>query len=203
MTIKCILFDLDGVLINTHKIQVEATLLALKKKIEVNKYIKNTVNETTTTKYKLRKLSNKNYFRKSEINNIYNEKIKIFEKIYLTRLKKNIRLIELFKKLKKNDLRLGIVTNANKNSTLKILKKIGIIKLFDCIITNNDVKKNKPFPDPYIKAMKILKVKPNNTIIYEDSVVGILSAKRSKAKYKRVTRISYINYKNINKDVFK
>lgn len=53
-------------------------------------------------------------------------------------------------------------------------------------MTNNNRIKPKPNPEPYNYAMKILKVQKKNTLIFEDSPVGLLSAKRSGANYVKI-----------------
>lgn len=51
----------------------------------------------------------------------------------------------------------------------------------------------KPEPEPYLKAIDYLKVDKNKSIIFEDSEVGIISAKNSGCNY-----IHIKNYKEVN-----
>ena len=51
--------------------------------------------------------------------------------------------------------------------------------LFDCIITRDDCLNSKPSPDPYLKALKIVNLFPNECAALENSPLGIISAKKA------------------------
>ena len=53
----------------------------------------------------------------------------------------------------------------------------------DGIITGDDVEHSKPAPDPFLEAMRREGVTPAETIIFEDSAVGIEAARRTGAPY--------------------
>lgn len=53
----------------------------------------------------------------------------------------------------------------------------------DGIICGDDVEHPKPYPDCFLKAMESEGVSPSETIIFEDSAVGIEAARRSGATY--------------------
>ena len=61
--------------------------------------------------------------------------------------------------------------------------------------TNQNKIKPKPSPEPYIYAMKKLCLKKENCLIFEDSEVGLLSAKRSSAKTVKVDNVKDLNKK--------
>ena len=50
------------------------------------------------------------------------------------------------------------------------------LTLFDFIITSDNCKKNKPFPDPYLDALKTSKLKSFEVIVIENSPLGIKSS---------------------------
>jgi dTDP-glucose pyrophosphorylase len=56
----------------------------------------------------------------------------------------------------------------------------------DLIISNEDVKNSKPHPEMYWKAMSMMGVLPEETLIVEDSPPGLLAASRSRANILRV-----------------
>ena len=64
---------------------------------------------------------------------------------------------------------------------------LGIAKHFDLIYAGVDVKKGKPSPEIYLKAMDALGVTLDETLIFEDSDTGIEAAIASGARYIRVT----------------
>ena len=80
--------------------------------------------------------------------------------------------ILLFLKEKKQLIALG---SASKNAR-PILKKTGILALFDAIVDGNDVSNAKPDPEVFLLATRLLNVNPENAIVFEDSVAGIQAA---------------------------
>jgi len=71
-----------------------------------------------------------------------------------------------------------MVTATTKDDIKEILPR-GIEKLFDFIVTGDCVKRGKPYPEPYLKAAKGLKVKPSECVVIENAPYGVLSAKRA------------------------
>jgi beta-phosphoglucomutase len=78
----------------------------------------------------------------------------------------------LLNRLKLNGIKIGLVTNSVRETTEFMLKSAGLLKLFDCIITNQDVLIPKPNPEGYIKAMKNLGIRPEQTLVVEDGNYG-------------------------------
>lgn len=106
--IKCLLFDLDGVLINGQTLQVNSTLESLKKFTHITREIKDLVKETITTKEKLEILYLKNLIKKKHINKIYINKKKIFERKAFKKIKFNKRIYNVFEEIKKENLKLEL-----------------------------------------------------------------------------------------------
>jgi HAD superfamily hydrolase (TIGR01509 family) len=88
-----------------------------------------------------------------------------------------IALIDLIRE--RLSIKIGLVTSANRDSTMRILAKNNLTKLFDIIVTFEDCAIRKPAPDPYITAAQKLNVAPRSCIVIEDSPVGALAAKRA------------------------
>ncbi len=65
--------------------------------------------------------------------------------------------------------------SASKNAR-PILEKVGIIDFFDAIVDGNDVTNAKPDPEVFLQAARLLKIKPECSIVFEDSVAGIQAA---------------------------
>ena len=77
-----------------------------------------------------------------------------------------------FLKEKNQAIALG---SASKNAR-PILEKTKIIHYFDAIVDGNDVTNAKPDPEVFLQAAKLLNVRPENAIVFEDSVAGIQAA---------------------------
>ncbi|WP_348812968.1 beta-phosphoglucomutase [Flavobacterium maritimum] len=65
--------------------------------------------------------------------------------------------------------------SASKNAR-PILEKTGILHYFNAIVDGNDVSNAKPDPEVFLIAAKLLGTKPENSIVFEDSVAGIQAA---------------------------
>jgi HAD superfamily hydrolase (TIGR01509 family) len=57
-----------------------------------------------------------------------------------------------------------------------MLELAGITNYIDVLVTNEDVERSKPFPDPYLMALDILKLNSEEVLVIEDSQHGIESA---------------------------
>jgi beta-phosphoglucomutase len=75
-------------------------------------------------------------------------------------------------KKKKQPISLG---SASKNART-ILERVSLKDQFDAIVDGNDVSKAKPDPEVFLIAAKRLNVKPENCIVFEDSVAGVEAA---------------------------
>jgi beta-phosphoglucomutase len=74
----------------------------------------------------------------------------------------------------------ALVTTASKVNVANLLEHFGFdIKLFDAVITGEDVDHGKPDPECYVKAMSRLNVGPEECLIFEDSDVGLEAARRA------------------------
>lgn len=65
--------------------------------------------------------------------------------------------------------------SASKNAR-PILEKTGTLAYFDAIVDGNDVSNAKPDPEVFLIAAQLLGVKPEDSIVFEDSVAGIQAA---------------------------
>ena len=95
----------------------------------------------------------------------------------------------IIKKLKEKNFTLAITTTTKRTNmeiyrTLNknIISKAPLDEYFDLIYTREDVAKIKPNPEVYLKAMQAFNAKPEECIVFEDSLVGIKAAKNAGLK---------------------
>jgi HAD superfamily hydrolase (TIGR01509 family) len=72
---------------------------------------------------------------------------------------------------------MAVATSGPAVSVLPSLAKLELDGLFDAIVTVDDVKRPKPFPDLFLEAAKRLGMAPENCLVFEDSPQGIASAR--------------------------
>ena len=88
----------------------------------------------------------------------------------------------------KNFYHIALVTTASEKNTEEILKFFYKRDLFELIISAEDVKNKKPNSEGFIKAMDHFNINPEDTIIFEDSNVGIEAAIRSGANVLKIEK---------------
>lgn len=174
--IKLIIFDLDGVLINSKtnmRFAWDAVLKKFKLNISFNKYFRHIG------------IPFENILKKFKINKKYHRQIKeTFSKASL----KNINKINLYPNviktinlLKKKNIKLAIVTSKDEHRSKKIVTKLKIN--IQQIFSPEKKLRGKPYPDQLIKALIINNINSKNAIYVGDTKFDFIAAKRAKIKF--------------------
>lgn len=119
---------------------------------------------------------------------IHKKKKKAYRK-YLDKAILNKGLVDIIR-LMKAEYKTAVVTTASKENCEDILEKFKLEKLFDLILTHDDISEVKPDPEGFLKAMRYFDATPEETIIFEDSEVGLLAAESSAAYYYKTYRFN-------------
>ena len=175
---KLALFDLDGTLFDTKNVNYYSYKEALEElgyKLEYD-YFCNYCNGRLYKEF----LPQVTDGKEETLEKIHIRKKELYP-TYLSKAIVNTHLFEIAK-LISDKYYLGVVTTASKKNTYEILSYFESLELFDLILTHEDITNVKPDPEGYIKAMKYFNISPEDTIIFEDSNVGIEAARRSGAK---------------------
>ena len=196
--IKLIIFDLDGVLVDTKNIHFEALNLALKKfKFEqISSDDHNKIFDGLPTLEKLKILNKKKKLPKDYFFKINKYKQKITSNLLKKKIKKNNNILKIFKFLKK-DYKIAVATNAVKSTLNICLKNLAIENYVDFKLSNSDVKNPKPNPEIYLKIFVHFGIYPSSALIVEDSHYGREAAISSGAKLLPIKNISELNLKKI------
>jgi HAD superfamily hydrolase (TIGR01509 family) len=80
---------------------------------------------------------------------------------------------------KQNRLALGIVTAANRQKVDELLHYLKLTHFFSVVITADDVKNNKPHPEPFEKAMTLLAASKEHTLMIGDTEADIIGARNA------------------------
>lgn len=182
--IKLIVFDLDGVLVdscdlhylalNTAIEQIAGKKYIISKKEHLNMY--NGLNTTT----KLQLLTT----YKNLSPDLYNDINRFKQSITLEMFKHytpDKEKIQLLTQLQNLGYILCCASNCKQASLHLILEKLGLHHFFSNILSNEDVINPKPAGDIYLKCIMSEHMSPNETLIIEDSFIGLSAAKRSGA----------------------
>ena len=188
--IKLVIFDLDGVLVEAKQIHYETLNSAILSATNDENMVIGWEEHLSTydgrkTNEKLQMLTERKNLSTSLHKTIWDLKQQLTLKT-LSTLPPDERLQELFNKLKTDGYMIACCSNSIRRSVLTMLSKLGLIEYMDLIISNEDVKNSKPHPEMYWKAMSMMEVLPEETLIVEDSPPGLLAASRSRARILRV-----------------
>lgn len=90
--------------------------------------------------------------------------------------------IEFLKYLKKKEIKTGIATSNSKELVEAVIERHGAEAFFDSIHTACEVPKGKPAPDIYELVASELGIEPENCLVFEDVVQGIMAGKNAGMK---------------------
>ncbi|HEV2722125.1 MAG TPA: HAD-IA family hydrolase [Thermoanaerobaculia bacterium] len=88
---------------------------------------------------------------------------------------------DVVRALRERGLRLAIASSAVGGEIDAILRRLGIRDAFELIVDGAQVTRAKPDPEAYLVAARQLGVPPERCIVFEDSHVGVVAAKRAGA----------------------
>jgi HAD superfamily hydrolase (TIGR01509 family) len=197
---KLIIFDLDGVLVDSKSIHFKAlnnALKALNPIYEITKEEQEYIYEGLPTKAKLSLLHKNKGLPENKFESVWNMKQDITSTMF-SNITEDKNLIEFIKKIKNNNINIAVASNSIKNTVNKCLNSLGILDLVDYVVSNEDVNNPKPHPEMYWKTMSHFGSIAEDTVIFEDSIVGRLAAKDSGATLIEVENRNDLNEEKIN-----
>lgn len=97
-------------------------------------------------------------------------------------------ITELIKKLYHAGIHMAIASSSSPNEIEHVVKTLGIKKYFSKLISSAHVEHPKPAPDTFLLALKEIGVNPKEAVVVEDSCFGSQAAKAAK-----ITCVGYIN----------
>ena len=193
--IKAVLFDMDGVLIDARDWHFEALNAALSPfGFNINKELHLSKLDGLPTKVKLNYLSDNFDLPKSIHELIFNLKQDLTSRLASYNCKPNVQHLEMLSNLKRLNIKIGVVTNSIRRTSELMLDLAGITNYVDVLVTNEDVERSKPSPEPYLKALEILNLKSEDVLVIEDSQHGIEAATKAKCRFLEIRNPSDLGW---------
>lgn len=90
--------------------------------------------------------------------------------------------INLINQFLKDGLKLGLASASTLKYIKIVLLKLNLENKFQTVVSADEVKRGKPEPDIFLKTAKKLFLKPNECVVIEDGISGMIAAKRAKMK---------------------
>ena len=174
--IKAVIFDLDGLLIDSeiilYKIYKEI-LQQFGHNFSIEEYVQNFSGKT-----EVKNVTNliDTYNLPWTIDEGLDTVLKIENKLLEQGVDLKSGAKELLRYLKDKGFKIAIASSSTKDRALNILKQHNLIEYFDEFVFGHEVKNGKPNPDIFIKACEKISENPEGCLVLEDSEAGIQSA---------------------------
>lgn len=187
MSLKAVLFDMDGVIVDNLPYHVEAWLLFCERNgIPLTKEVfykeLNGMNSKDTFEWFYKK-----EMTRSEVEVLEEEKELLYREFYAEHRKPAKGLLTFLHDLRSRGIKTALATSAGPGNIDFIVDGLGIRDQFDAIIGGAEVTKGKPDPEIYVKAAALVGVSPADCIVIEDSLQGIASGQAAGARVVGIT----------------
>ncbi|WP_035294357.1 HAD family phosphatase [Clostridium sp. KNHs214] len=194
--LKLVIWDMDGVVIDSEPIHNKISLAA---------YKKYGINLTDEEAMDLIGKSNKDiwsdfkekYSLKETVEDLTKEEllqnIKYYNKNHAEPIK---GVVDLLKELKETGIKVALASSSPMSFINLILDKLQIKEYFGLVLSGENFTKSKPDPQLFLAALDYFKVKPEEAVIIEDSNKGVIAAKRA-----NINCVGFINKNSGNQDL--
>lgn len=182
---KVLLFDFDGVLIQSMEDHYEGWRRALEKYgIDMNPE-ELFMMEGQGVRAVATEITRKYNIPVEDTSDIIKNKQEHYNTIKKIRFYPN--LLDVLNWAREKQLKMGVVTGGMRTRVKEALESFGLMDYFKAIITSDDVSETKPSPRPYLIAATQLEVDPKDCIVIENAPLGIHSGKSAGMKVIGIT----------------
>jgi beta-phosphoglucomutase len=176
MSYKAVLFDMDGVIVDSEPLHVAAFQATLKRyghDLSEEQYKQHFAGKTDEAGFK-------QYFdfigETVELPVIMNKKATAYLELAADQLVPYPGVVEFIKSLAEQGTPLALVTGSLKAEAEVTLEAFGLTELFKAVIAAEDILQSKPNPEGYLKGAKALGFNPADCIVIEDAPSGVAAA---------------------------
>ncbi len=175
MKIETILFDMDGIVIDSERLHLEAMELALQtfdieiSQEELIEFVGRS--DESFFHYIYDEVDNQNSFE-----DMLNEKNRQYE-ILINNIQYINGFEEFILQVKERKIKTALVTSSTEYTVNKTDKLLNHAQFFDSIVFEEKTTRHKPNPDPYLLGLAETNSIGNSSLVIEDSINGIISGK--------------------------
>lgn len=194
--LKTVIFDMDGVIIDSEAQHAKASLNTFKE-LGVDTDLDYCKSFTGSSSKKMAETAIKDFSLDITTN-------ALLDKLNLAKKKLHEKegyipvegVDALIKRLYKDGVQLAIASSSSPKEIETVVKKLGIKKYFEKLVSASSVANPKPSPDTFLLALEKLGASPEDTVIIEDSTFGVKAAKAA-----NVACIGFINPNSGNQNL--
>ncbi len=179
-TLQSVIFDMDGVIIDSHPAHRKAWrefLLSIDKRVsedELDFVLDGRKRHEILTHF----LGN---VSEEQLATYGRKKDDFFQRVALE-VKPQQGVLEFIVRLRRQDVLLALATSAGAARTMTTLRRLGLLRVFQTVVTGDDVAEGKPNSAIYRLACERLKVEASNSVAIEDAESGVRAAKSAGLK---------------------
>ncbi|NBC64595.1 MAG: HAD-IA family hydrolase [Bacteroidetes bacterium] len=174
--ISCVIFDMDGVIIDSEPIYMKVEQDLFK---EVGLELSHEEHATFVGRSDLWKVLKEKYKLDINIQEIHKKE----NERYLDIIKNSFDdspikgVVDVIEELHHNNIMLALASSSEMKNIELVLTKFGLLNYFNLRISGADLETSKPHPEIFEKAAKMAKKSPENCLVIEDSANGVRAAK--------------------------
>ena len=175
--IKLVIFDMDGLMFDTGQLAYKSYLEAAKKfDFSLNHFVYYYLTGRRDLEIRNRM---KDLYGEDQPVNVWRDQMSLSKKTILLseqRVYKKKGLLELIEFLKQKNIMIAIASSSSRKLIDYYFEIENMKNEFDFVTSGEDVKNGKPDPEIFLKTCQKANVAPENTLVLEDSVVGVHAA---------------------------
>jgi beta-phosphoglucomutase len=173
--IKAFIFDMDGTIVNNITYHHEAWLSFLKKYNKLSNVEDfHAQNHGTIEEMIVRFFGDD--LPEEKVRELGFEKEETYRQLYKDKIEEVAGFGKMLEQAKENGIKVALATMGNVDNIDFILDNLKVREYFDVIIGGDQVNHGKPHPEIYERVLSNLELEAEDTLVFEDSQGGVISA---------------------------
>jgi HAD superfamily hydrolase (TIGR01509 family) len=174
---KAVVFDLDGVLVDSEELNIRSALEALRA-------LGRTPGPGEAARIVgrhpadyLPELGSRLGMSEDDVRRALRIQMEIYVRLWGEKARLRDGARDVLARLRGRGLRLGLATSAGRRHVAVCLDKFGLGGMFEVVLTRDDVSRRKPDPEVYIACLARFGLPPGQLVVVEDSIHGVRAAR--------------------------